>query len=113
MTDKHSNNHPPPNVATGKQVETGNSLSKIQLDPDKYRSQISELNYTVEEENELLGIVWNIMSAAVDLGWGLDATQVVLSSIMSKSIADSNCIEHSSTFNQAAKIEQKGDHYDK
>ena len=54
----------------------GDSISSTPaFDPDEYREYVEELDLTEEQENELLGIIWSIMAAFVDLGFGVDSIQ--------------------------------------
>ncbi|CAA0107189.1 Uncharacterised protein [Halioglobus japonicus] len=46
------------------------------LDPDEHREMLAAFELTKEQENELLQTLWNIMSAMVDLGWGLDSVHL-------------------------------------
>lgn len=57
------------------------SLPALTLDPEKYRQGLAEFDMTPEQENELLAVLWNIMSNMVDMGFGIDSTQLVLSSL--------------------------------
>ncbi len=47
----------------------------VTLDP--YRKHIADLELSDEEANEFLGILWNIMSHFVDLGFACDAVSLV------------------------------------
>jgi hypothetical protein len=51
------------------------------FNPDDYRDELKDLDLTDEQAQELLSVLWNIMAAMVDMGWGLDATQLVLGQI--------------------------------
>ena len=50
----------------------------VAFDPDDYRADLAELKLTRAQEEELLQTLWTIMSAFVDLGWGVDSVQTVL-----------------------------------
>ena len=55
------------------------------FNPDDYRDDIKEFDLTEEEANELLRALWDMMSAIVDLGWGVDTVQLVLPELFEKS----------------------------
>ena len=54
------------------------------FNPDDYRDELNDIDLTDEQAQELLSTLWNIMSTMVDIGWGLDATQLVLGQIFSE-----------------------------
>ena len=66
-------------------TDTDNQTVKPPVfNPDDYRDELNDLDLTDEQAHELLSILWNIMSTMVDIGWGLDATQLVLGQIFSE-----------------------------
>lgn len=48
------------------------------FDIEKYRDDITEFDLTDEQADELLKTLWTIMSAFVDLGFGVDSVQYLL-----------------------------------
>jgi len=52
-------------------------LSAPELELDKYRAMISEMQITEEEANELLKILWEIAATFARMGVGVDPVQVV------------------------------------
>lgn len=44
----------------------------LKLDAEKYLPYVEEFDITDTQKIELLGTLWNIMSAFVDLGWDVD-----------------------------------------
>lgn len=50
----------------------------IQLDIAKYRAHLDSLELTDEQAAEFLTVLWHIMIAFVDLGFGVDAVQCLL-----------------------------------
>lgn len=48
------------------------------LDYDLYRANLTDLELTTEQENELLAILWDIMRMMVDLNLDMDAVQMVM-----------------------------------
>ena len=52
--------------------ETQPALS-LDFDPVKYRYHIDDQNLTEEQAAELLGALWEIMKAFVDLGFGVNS----------------------------------------
>jgi hypothetical protein len=60
-------------------------------DLDKYREHIEDLDLSQEEQADLLKTIWTIMSAFVDLGFGVDSVQMLPSSLQRQhSINDRN-----------------------
>lgn len=78
----------------------------LPLDVSKYQSQMNSFDMTEEQKRELLEILWSIMAAFVDLGFGVDPVQYIFRD------NDRNCLDsegnemennnHSSRFNQIA-----------
>ncbi len=52
------------------------STAPLSLDLDEYRGDLAEFDMSDEQKDEMLRTLWNIMSAFVDLGWGLDTVQL-------------------------------------
>ena len=81
-------------------------LAPLQLDPDEYREHLAEFDMTEEQQNELLGVLWNIMRTFVEIGFGLDSVQMFSVASDEKSRSDSgNRLQVKNTphqFNQAA-----------
>ena len=48
----------------------------LALNPDEYREDLDEFDLTREQQDELLGILWNIMRTFVEIGFGLDSVQM-------------------------------------
>lgn len=48
------------------------------LNPEKYQKLMDEMPLSEAEKLELLQTLWNIMTAFVDLGFGVDSVQQVL-----------------------------------
>lgn len=53
-------------------ASAGNALT---FDPDEFISHIADLELTEEQATELLGAIWSIMVAFVDLGFGIHPVQ--------------------------------------
>ena len=48
------------------------------LDYDLYRADLTDLELTAEQENELLAILWDIMRTMCDLNLDMDAVQMII-----------------------------------
>lgn len=48
------------------------------LDYDLYRADLTDLELTAEQENELLAILWDIMRMMCDLNLDMDAVQMII-----------------------------------
>lgn len=59
-------------------TQKGSGLPPLQFDPDDYRAELKELNLTREQEDEFLVLLWNLISHFVDIGFGIEATQLVI-----------------------------------
>lgn len=61
----------------GPTPESGNTaLPLFRFEPDKYRGYLEEFELSTEQENVLLGTLFNIMRTFVDIGFGLDSVQM-------------------------------------
>lgn len=54
------------------------ALPTIAFDAERYRPHVADLNLSAAREEELLRTLWDIMSAFVDIGWGVDSVQNLL-----------------------------------
>ena len=55
------------------------SISPLPLDVDKYRPFLDEFELTEAQQRELLETLWTMMKTFVELGFGVDPVQQVLS----------------------------------
>jgi len=81
------------------------AYSNLALEPDQYRADLEEFNMTQEQENELLQVLWNMMSTMVEIGWGVDTVQIILPELFDKAGQDSDKLledKHLNYFNQTA-----------
>lgn len=46
-------------------------------DYDRYAPYITDLDLSPAEQRELLGVVWSIMTAFADMGFGIEPTQLI------------------------------------
>ncbi|MDF2374416.1 MAG: hypothetical protein P1V21_26900 [Rhizobiaceae bacterium] len=79
------------NYKRSNSIPDGNGNFQPELDPEKYRNGLSELNLTEEQENEMLGILFSIMNSFVQLGFDVK-----------------NCGQIFESFTQAAQNESDG-----
>lgn len=56
------------------------------LDYDEYRADWAEYELTTEQENELLATLWNIMCTMCDIGWGMDAVQMIMPTLLHSAV---------------------------
>lgn len=64
------------------QIEQQNkAYPKLEFNPNEHRDDLKELDLTREQEDELLQALWQIISTIVDMGWGIETTQIVLQHI--------------------------------
>ena len=62
-------------------AESGDrALAPLQLDCEKYRNHVAEPDVSDEQAQALMQEVWKLMTIMVDIGFGEDATHIVLSS---------------------------------
>lgn len=64
------------------------TMQYLTLDPDKYREKIEDMKLNTQQEDELLTILWNIMSTMVEIGFGQDSVQTVLDSFVKSASPD-------------------------
>ncbi len=85
----------------------------LELDPEDYREQMGEMDFTPEQAQEFLTTLWNIMSTMVDIGWGVDTVQMFLPDIFENTGPDSdNSVKRKDSlqlFNNAAKTPTERD----
>lgn len=54
---------------------SGDKPLALTFDPAEFAAHVAPLNLTDEQANELLGAIWSIMVAFVDLGFGIHPVQ--------------------------------------
>lgn len=59
-------------------------LAILKLDPDQYLHHLKGINITEEQANELLETLWQIMQTMVNIGWGVDALNLMLPEIFNQ-----------------------------
>lgn len=64
------------------------AVGPLPLDLKKYQSQVEDFDLTEEQRIELLQTLWGIMTVFVDLGFGVDAVQLLRKSAAPDSL---NC----------------------
>jgi len=77
-------------------------LPKLTLNPDRYREHLSEFALTIEQQNDMMQVLWNIMNTFVDIGWGVDTVQMFLPELFEKAGPDSGNLvkqRHTLSFN--------------
>ena len=60
----------------------------LELDIEKYRPYVEDFDMSEEQKVEFLKTLWTIMSAFVDLGWGIDAVHKFLPELEELSVPD-------------------------
>lgn len=68
-------------------------LDPPSCDTDKYLKYIEDFDISEEEKAELLKTIWFIMATFVDLGFGVDSTQLLSSSDQRQKMPDFKGIE--------------------
>jgi hypothetical protein len=53
-------------------------ISTPPFDPEKYRSFLEDTELSHEQQSEYLKVLWSIMTAFVELGFGVDSVQQAL-----------------------------------
>ncbi len=89
---------------------TKNSVASLKFEPDDYRHHLNEFDLSEEQQNELLQTLWSIMSALVDIGWGVDTVQLLLPDMFAEVAPDSEkLLESKNTpeFNQVTDIQER------
>jgi len=71
------------------QPELEGGYPSIEFNPDKYRADIGESEYTPEQENQVLQALWDMMIMMADLGWGDDSVQKLLPALFENAGTDS------------------------
>lgn len=61
----------------------------LPLDPDDYLPYLDGFDMSLEQKQAALFALWHIMSAIVDIGFGMDTVQILLPDIFEKASRDS------------------------
>ena len=77
----HEIGEPSPHFSPPPQV---NGSAPPDFDFEDYRDELKDFDLTDEQAEEILHTLWNMMSAMVDLGWGVDTVQIVLPELFVK-----------------------------
>ena len=64
------------------------ALAPLKLNPDEYREELAEFDMTKEQQDELLQVLWDIISTFVNIGWGVDTVQMFLPDIFGEVAPD-------------------------
>lgn len=98
MTDKINPDHEATLIET-EHIDPS-PYRKLEFNPDEFREDIVEFNYTKEQENEYLRTLFEILSIFVDLGWGVETVQNFLPELAQNTGQDSgNLLEDKSNIN--------------
>ncbi|QQG35158.1 MAG: hypothetical protein HYS17_06180 [Micavibrio aeruginosavorus] len=62
--------------------------SVLPFDAERYMANIADLDMTYAQKVEFLRVLWDIMSAFVDLGFGVDSVIPIIAKRASESCAD-------------------------
>lgn len=68
------------------------ALAPLTFDSEAFREDIAEMELTDEQARELLQTLWNIMCVFVDIGWGVDAVQLMFPDLYKNVACDSNAL---------------------
>jgi hypothetical protein len=90
-------------------------IPPLKLDPDDYREDWAEYEFSEHQLNELLEVLWHIAQTGVLMGWGADTVQVLFAHVFqnagqdSKKLVKLDCAE---TFLNGSEreIEKESDH---
>lgn len=58
------------------------------LDPAEFRDKLARFNYTPEQEQEVLSLIWEVVRTCVDAGMGLDAASMIIPSLIENAFTD-------------------------
>lgn len=56
------------------------------LDIEEHRVDLTEFNYTKEQEDELIKALWGLVRTAIDTGFGLDAVSMIIPAFTEKAL---------------------------
>ncbi|MEM6900701.1 MAG: hypothetical protein AAF583_13120 [Pseudomonadota bacterium] len=76
MSD-HDDGYLVPKIGEDQHIEWLSETIDPIIDLKPYREHIGDLELSDEEAEKFLGILWNIMSHFVDLGFGVDAVSLI------------------------------------
>lgn len=66
----------------------GQGLPGLKFDPDRYREHLANIELDEAQQNELLQVLWDIMSTMVNIGWGVDSVQLVMPELFNLSCTE-------------------------
>ncbi len=89
MTKRPDTQSIPPTLPETSEQADNRALPKLTLEPDRYREHLSAFELSTQQQNEMMQILWNIMSTMVDIGWGVDTVQLFLPELFEKTGPDS------------------------
>lgn len=87
MTDKQRDNLEEMKGLPAVMSDVPSRLPQLQV--GDYKDELAELEISGEQAQELLQALWNIMSAFVDLGWGVDGVQLLFPELLNDVAQDS------------------------
>ena len=83
---------------------------ELNLDAEKYRHYLEDIEVTDEQAEEFLQIIWNMMLKSIDLSLGLDSIQIFLRDCEEKTVQESQQVlrqkETLETFNQSSECKK-------
>jgi hypothetical protein len=83
----------PSGALAGQEERSGPATPWLDLDPDKYRGEIADLQLTEDQEREFLETLWSIMSSFAQLGFETDICGAIFGEFNSVSGARSDALE--------------------
>ena len=81
------------------------------FDPALFEDDLTELNITEEQRLQFLRILWDIMVACADMGWGIEPTQAICGKLIKTAFeeaADSGIALESEYTEKQAKTNKGG-----
>ena len=70
-------------------LENVGHIPPLKLDPDEFREDWTEYEFSESQLNELLEVLWHIAQTGVLMGWGADTVQVLFAHLFQNAGQDS------------------------
>ena len=71
-------------------------IPNLEFEFNDYRDEVDQLNWSEDQKQEFLKIMWDIIMTSVRLGWGVETSQLILSDIFEISKAEEEASSHTS-----------------
>lgn len=76
-------------------AKNGSSTQPLKFNADEYKDCLNDTDLSEAQKTELLQNLWHIMSAFVDMGWGVDNISLFFPELFNKAAAEEFALDSS------------------